>query len=42
LSGNAKVDSLEIRWPSGVTHLFTGLDANQIVSVKEDEQSGLA
>ena len=38
LGTNAKVDSLEIRWPSGVTHQFTGLDANQIVSVKEDEQ----
>ena len=38
LGANAKVDSLEIRWPSGVTHQFTGLDANQIVSVKEDEQ----
>jgi tetratricopeptide (TPR) repeat protein len=38
LGANAKVDSVEIRWPSGVTHQFTGLDANQIISVKEDEQ----
>jgi tetratricopeptide (TPR) repeat protein len=38
LGRNAKVDSLEIRWPSGVTHRFTGLDANQIITVKEDEQ----
>ena len=37
LGGNARVDSLEIRWPSGVTHQFTGLDANQIISIKEDE-----
>jgi len=37
LGGNARVDSLEIRWPSGVTHQFTGLDANQIITVKEDE-----
>jgi len=38
LGANAKVDSLEIRWPSGIAHQFSGLDANQIVSVKEDEQ----
>ena len=37
LGGNARVDWLEIRWPSGVTHQFTGLDANQIIAVKEDE-----
>ena len=38
LGANAKVDSLEIRWPSGITQRFAGLDANQIVSVREDEQ----
>ena len=38
LGGNTKIDSLEIRWPSGMTHQFTALDANQIVAVKEDEQ----
>jgi hypothetical protein len=38
LGTNARVDSLEIRWPSGVTHQFAGLDANQIIAVKEDEQ----
>ena len=37
LGGNGRVDSLEIHWPSGVTHQFTGLDANQIISIKEDE-----
>jgi hypothetical protein len=37
LGGNARVDWLEIRWPSGATHEFTGLDANQIITVKEDE-----
>jgi tetratricopeptide (TPR) repeat protein len=35
---NAKIDSLEIRWPSGERHLFTGLEANQIISLKEDEK----
>jgi tetratricopeptide (TPR) repeat protein len=38
LGRNAKVDSLEIRWPSGLKQQFTGLDANQIIAVKEDEQ----
>ncbi|HSU69682.1 MAG TPA: FG-GAP-like repeat-containing protein [Tepidisphaeraceae bacterium] len=33
-----KIDSLEIRWPSGVTHKFTGLEPNQILSLKEDER----
>ena len=39
LGKNAKVDSLEIRWPSGTKHLFTALDANQIITLKEDEPS---
>jgi tetratricopeptide (TPR) repeat protein len=34
----AKIDSLEIRWPSGVTQSFTNLAANQIISVREDAQ----
>jgi tetratricopeptide (TPR) repeat protein len=39
LGKNAKIDSLEIRWPSGLKHLFTALDANQILTLKEDESS---
>ena len=31
------VDSVEIHWPSGLKHLFTNVDANQIVALKEDE-----
>jgi hypothetical protein len=31
------VDSLEVRWPSGVVHKFTGVAANQILRLKEDE-----
>ena len=37
LGTNGRVDSLEIRWPSGLKHLFTALDANQIIALKEDE-----
>jgi tetratricopeptide (TPR) repeat protein len=32
----ATVDSLEIRWPSGITQRFTSIEANQIISVAED------
>ncbi len=39
LGKQAKIDSLEIRWPSGVKHEFQSLDANQIIAVKEDEQA---
>jgi tetratricopeptide (TPR) repeat protein len=39
LGGNAKIDSIEIRWPSGTTHRFTDLEANRIISLKEDEPS---
>jgi tetratricopeptide (TPR) repeat protein len=38
LGSHAKIDSLEVRWPSGERHLFTGLEANQIISLKEDER----
>ena len=38
LGKNAKIDSLEIRWPSGIRQVFTAIDANQIIAVKEDEQ----
>jgi hypothetical protein len=37
LGKNAKIDSLEIRWPSGIKQLFTALDANQILTVREDQ-----
>jgi hypothetical protein len=36
LGKQARIDSLEIRWPSGVKQVFAGLDANQIIAVKED------
>ncbi len=39
LGKQAKIDSLEIRWPSGVKQEFQNLDANQIIAVKEDEQA---
>jgi tetratricopeptide (TPR) repeat protein len=32
----AKIDSLEIRWPSGIRQNFTNLDPNQILSIRED------
>ena len=35
----AKIDSLEIRWPSGVRQNFTDLAPNQIISVREDAQT---
>jgi hypothetical protein len=38
LGSHARIDSLEIRWPSGATHTFTGIDANHILSLKEDER----
>jgi tetratricopeptide (TPR) repeat protein len=38
LGAHDRVDSLEIRWPSGVTHTFTGVAANQILKLKEDEK----
>jgi tetratricopeptide (TPR) repeat protein len=37
LGKQMKIDSLEIRWPSGVTHSFTNLEANHIISLQEDE-----
>ena len=38
LGKNARIDSLEIRWPSGAARTIRGLEANQILKVKEDEQ----
>jgi hypothetical protein len=37
LGPHAKIDSLEIRWPSGIVHKFESVDANRILSLKEDE-----
>jgi hypothetical protein len=38
LGKKSKIDSLEIRWPSGVKQTFSGLDVNQIIAVSEDRQ----
>ena len=38
LAQKPKIDSLEIRWPSGVRRQFTGLAANQIIAVEENAQ----
>jgi tetratricopeptide (TPR) repeat protein len=38
LGKHDKIDSLEIRWPSGEKHRFTGVEANQIIAVKEDQR----
>ncbi|HEY1341384.1 MAG TPA: CRTAC1 family protein, partial [Bryobacteraceae bacterium] len=37
LGKNTTIDSFEIRWPSGQKHVFTGLAADHIISLKEDE-----
>ena len=37
LAKRARIDSLEIRWPSGLTQNFTGLEANQIISLSEGD-----
>jgi len=37
IAKQAKVDSLEVRWPSGLTQRFAGLDANHIISLTEGE-----
>ena len=36
-----RADSLLVRWPSGQAQLLTGVDANQLVTFKETEASGL-
>ena len=38
LAQKPKIDSLEIRWPSGMLQQFTGLAANQIIAVEENAQ----
>jgi hypothetical protein len=37
LEKKSKIDSLEIRWPSGITQRFEGLDVNQIIAVGEGD-----
>ena len=37
LGAHAKIDSLEIRWPSGVTHQFDGSRPNHILAIQEDQ-----
>ena len=36
LGKHAKIDSLDVRWPSGEKHSFANLDVNQIISLRED------
>jgi hypothetical protein len=38
LGRHDRVDSVEIRWPSGERHTFAGIEANHILSLKEDER----
>jgi tetratricopeptide (TPR) repeat protein len=37
LGKHEKIDSLEIRWPSGAKHEFKDLAANQMITLREDE-----
>jgi hypothetical protein len=37
LGAHAMIDSLEVRWPSGTRHLFRGVAANRILTLKEDQ-----
>jgi hypothetical protein len=37
LGKQTKIDSLEIRWPSGVIQRFTDLEVNRIIAVQEDQ-----
>ena len=38
LGKNTKIDSLEVRWPSGAKQRFSALEVNHILSIKEDER----
>ena len=38
LGKHEKIDSIEIRWPSGVKHSFSGVEANQVLALREDEK----
>ena len=35
LGENFQIDTVEVRWPSGVKDVFTNLDVNQIITIKE-------
>ena len=37
LEQRAKVDAVEVRWPSGVTQKFTNLSANSFIRIKEGD-----
>ncbi len=37
LGRSPKIDSLEIRWPSGVTQKFEALEVNHIIAIQEDQ-----
>ncbi len=39
LGRQQRIDSLEIRWPSGQKHEFHDLEVNHILALREDEQS---
>ncbi len=36
LAGNEKIDSLEIRWPSGIRQILTDVPSNQIITIQEE------
>ena len=38
LGKKTKIDSLEVRWPSGTVQKFEGLDVNHILAIREDQQ----
>src|SRR5260370_5222674 len=37
LGKQTRIDSLEVRWPSGLIHKFTALDVNHIIALQEDQ-----
>ncbi len=37
LGGKRTIDSLDIRWPSGIKQEFTNIGVNQIIAVREDD-----
>jgi hypothetical protein len=36
LGDNSEIDSIEIRWPSGKVQVLQNVEANQILSIKEE------